>query len=429
MKNKRIFGLILVFLCPIFMLGQNVSIVGKTNIPNALVRLLTYDEMLTHHQTKVAETQSDKDGKFTLQIEIKEITPAQIAINLDRVDFILSPGASYNLEITIPDKGEVSFFEQEMPSLKINSATDGGFYSQFVAIQEFIDDFLYDNFDRIYRGRQVSLLDTLDNQLVKNFGKTTNKYIDDFIKYRKASMLMTVNTKQTLAEYFDNQEVLYMQQAYMDVLPGLRNTIVSDNDFLSRNWQIAELIRMMNLDASYHSNPQNQNQILNALEQIEKTSKSKKNQLIAANIIKRLKELSYDSDAPAFSLKDKNGKIVQLSDYQDDMVLLQFVGNITSLVENEFAMLNQLHKQWNDTIQIVTIAPRESFQNYLQLFDKQGYNWQLLNLGDNILLLEDYHVMIYPAYVILKRKNRIGMSPAPSPDHNLDIQVRRIGRY
>lgn len=429
MKNKRIFGLILVFLCPIFMLGQNVSIVGKTNIPNALVRLLTYDEMLTHHQTKVAETQSDKDGKFTLQTEIKEITPAQIAINLDRVDFILSPGASYNLEITIPDKGEVSFFEQEMPSLKINSATDGGFYSQFVAIQEFIDDFLYDNFDRIYRGRQLSLLDTLDNQIVKSFGKIKNKYISDFVKYRKASMLMTVNTKQTLAEYFDNQEVLYMQQAYMDVLPGLRNTIVSDNDFLSRNWQIAELIRMMNLDMSYNSNPQNQSQILKSIEQIEKTSKSKENQKVASNIIGQLKELSYDSEAPVFSLKDKNGKIVQLSDYQDDMVLLQFVGNITSLVENEFAMLNQLHKQWNDTIQIVTIAPRESFQNYLQLFDKQGYNWQLLNLGDNILLLEDYHVMIYPAYVILKRKNRIGMSPAPSPDHNLDVQVRRIGRY
>ena len=429
MKNKSIFILILAFLCPMFALGQNVSIVGKTNVPNALVRLLTYDEMFTREQTKATETQSDKDGNFTLKTDITEITPAQIAINLDRIDFILCPGASYNLEITIPDKGDVSFFEQEMPSLKINSANDDDFYSQFVAVQEFVDDFIYENFDRIYRGRQLSLLDTLDNQIVKSFGKIKNKYISDFVKYRKASMLMTVNTKQTLVEYFDNQEVLYMQQAYMDVLPGLRNTIVSDNDFLSRNWQIAELIRMMNLDASYHSNPQNQNQILSALEQIEKTSKSKKNQLIAANIIKRLKELSYDSEAPAFSLKDKNGKMVQLSDYQDDMLLLQFVGNITSLVENEFEALNQLHKHWSDTIQIVTIAPKESFQSYVQLFDKQGYNWQLLNLGDNILLLEDYHVIIYPAYVILKRNNRIGMAPAPSPDHNLEIQVRRISRY
>ena len=93
-------------------------------------------------------------------------------------------------------------------------------------------------------------------------------------------MLMTVNAKRTLTEYFDNQEVLYMQQAYMDVLPALRNTIGSDGDFLSRNWQIAELVRMMNLDTSYNSNPQNQSQILKSLEQIEKTSKSKKNQQV-----------------------------------------------------------------------------------------------------------------------------------------------------
>ena len=427
MKNKSIFILILALLCPFFMLGQQISIEGKTNVPNALVRLLAYDEMLTCHQTKIAETQSDKDGKFALKAEIKEITPAQIAINIDRIDFILCPNASYNLEITIPDKGEVSYFEQEMPSLKINSANDGGFYSQFVATQEFVDNFLYENFDRIYRGRQLSLLDTLDNQLVKNFGQIKNKYIGDFVKYRKASMMMTVNVKQTLTKYFDNQEVLYMQQAYMDVLPGLRKAIGSDNDFLSRNWQLAELVRMMDLDDAYRSN--HQNQVMRSLEQIEKTSKSQKNQHVAANIIKRLKELSYDSEAPAFSLKDKNGKTVQLSDYQNDMVLLQFVGNITPLVEDEFEALNQLHKQWNDTIQIVTIAPKEGFQSYVQLFDKQGYNWQLLNLGDNILLLEDYHVMIYPAYIILKRKNRIGMAPAPSPDHNLDKHVRRISKY
>ena len=67
MRNKRLFGLILAFLCPIFMLGQNVTIVGKTNVPDALVRLMAYDEMFTCEQTKIAETHSDKEGKFTLK--------------------------------------------------------------------------------------------------------------------------------------------------------------------------------------------------------------------------------------------------------------------------------------------------------------------------------------------------------------------------
>ena len=419
----------LAFLCPMFMLGQNVSIVGKTNIPNALVRLLAYDEMLTREQTKVAETQSDKEGKFTLKTDLKEITPAQIAINLDRVDIILKPNGKYNFEIIIPEKKEGSYFEKEQPVMKINSIDDDGFYSQYLAAQSFIDDFLYENFDKIYRNKKTSLLDTLDNQLVKNIGRIENDYIKDFIKYRKASVMMTVNAKKTLTEYYDNQKVLYSQAAYMEVLAELFQSPGRNDDFLSRNPQLAEIVEMMNLRKAYYANPQAKNQILSSLSQIEKTSKYQKNKLVAKNLTKQIGELSYDSEAPTFSLNEKGGRTVNLSDYKDDMVLLQFVDTYSPLNEHEFATLNDLQKRWNDTIQVVTIATKESFDDYVQLFENKGFKWQLLNLDDNILLLEDYHVRMFPAYVILKTKNRIGMAPAPSPDRFLDKQVRRISKY
>ena len=429
MKNKRLIGLILALLCPLFMLGQNVIITGQVNKPNALVRLLTYDEMVTYEQTKVAETQSDKEGRFILRTEISEITPAQIAINLDRVDIILKPNGKYDFEIIIPEKGDGSYFEQQQPILKINTINDGGFYSQYIATQTLVDDFLYENFDNIYRGRKTSLLDTLDNRILRNIGTIENDYIKDFIKYRKASVMMTVNAKKTLTEYFDNQQVLYLQLAYMDVVAELFNSSDRNNDFLSRNPQLAEVVEMMNMRKAYYANPQNKSHILTALESIEKSSKYQKNKLVAKNIAKQIDELSFDSEAPAFSLNDKNGKTVNLIDYQNDMVLLQFVDSYSPLNEHEFATLNDLQKQWNDTIQVVTIATKESFDDYVQMFEKQGFRWQLLNLGDNILLLEDYHVRTFPAYIIVKRKNRIGMAPAPSPDRFLDKQVRRISKY
>ena len=121
--------------------------------------------------------------------------------------------------------------------------------------------------------------------------------------------------------------------------------------------------------------------------------------------------------------------MVQLSDYQDDMVLLQFVDRYSPLNEHEFSVLNELQKQWNDTIQVLTIATKETFDDYVQLFEKQGYKWQLLNLDFNIVLLEKYHIVMFPSYVILKKNGRIGMAPAPAPDHNLENHVRRISRY
>lgn len=429
MRNKRIFGLFLAFLCPIFMFGQNVTIVGKTNVPDALVRLMAYDEMFTCEQTKIAETHSDKEGKFTLKAEIKEITPAQIAINLERTDIILSPNGKYNLEITIPNQKDVSYFEREKPTLKINSIDDGNLFLQYTDIQSFIDDYLYQNFNLIYKGRKMSLLDTLDRQITRNFGKIENKYINDFIKYRKAAVLMTANPAKTKTEYFDKQEVLYSQAAYMDVLTELFKSNGRNDDFLSRNWQIGELVEMMNLKKSYYSNPQSKNQVLASLEKIEKSSKSLKNRLVAKNVKKQITELSYDSPAPAFALKDRNGNTVQLSDYKNDMVVLQFVDHLTPLVEQEFYALNELKKQWGDSVKIITIATNESFDEYLQLFDNQKYKWPLLNLYFNILLLEDYHIKTYPAYVILKKDNRIGMAPAPSPEQYLDYHVKRIASY
>lgn len=429
MRNKSVFILIMTFLCPIFAFGQNISVQGKTNVPNALVRLLAYDEMFTCEQTQIAETQSDKDGKFTLKADITDITPSQIAINLERVDVILKPNGIYDFEIVVPEQNEGSYFEKEQPYLKINSIDDDGFYSQMIATQTFIDDFIYDNFNQLYRGRKMSLLDTLDNQLIRNVGKIEFQYIRDYVKYRKASVVMTYNKNKVLSEYIDNQEVLYCQEAYMDVFFDIVKVNVMTDDFLSRNNQVAELVKMQNLRKAFYENQKTKNVIFSELKTIENTSKYQKNKLIARNLAKQLEKLSHDSEAPDFTLKDKNGKTVKLSDYKNTMVLLQFVDRRSSLTEHEFAVLNDLQRQWNDTIEVITIATAESFQDYVQMFDNKGFKWQLLNLGDNILLLEDYKIKMCPAYVILKKNSRIGMSPAPSPDHDLEKHVRRISKY
>ena len=454
MKNKSLFLLILALVCPIFVFGQNISITGKTNRPNALVRLLTYDEMFTCRQTKIAETQSDANGDFVLKTEIKEVTPAQIAVNLERVDIILSPNGKYNLEIIIPEQTDESYFDREQPSLGINAIEDGNLFLQYTNIQSFIDDYLYQNFNSIYRGRKMYLLDTLDLQITRNFGKIENKYIKDFIKYRKAAVLMTANAKKTKMEYFDNQKVLYSQAAYMEVFSELfgsyfnsrefnqkelRNafnmgydnfmTYLEKDDFLSFNQQIFELVVMLELQRLYNENSFDKDKILSYIGKIKETSDFMKNRLVAMNLLKKMEELSYDSDAPSFSLKNRLGETIQLSDYQNDMVLIQFVDRVSPFVEHEFSSLNELQKQWGDTIQVVTIATKESFNDFVQMFENKGYKWTLLNLNFNILLLEDYHIKTYPAYVILKRKGRIGMAPAPSPDQYLDYHVRRISNY
>ena len=105
-KRRRnvIAAFLLVFALPVLSSAQDVSITGTTNKPHALVRLLTYNDMFSYEQKTAAETHSDENGKFTLDADIKEITPAQIAVNLDRVDLVLSPSGNYDIEVFVPEK-------------------------------------------------------------------------------------------------------------------------------------------------------------------------------------------------------------------------------------------------------------------------------------------------------------------------------------
>jgi peroxiredoxin len=430
MRNKIAILTFLVLLMPFFALSQNVKIIGKTNRPNTLVRLMSCADKLTYFETQLAETQSDKDGKFAFETTINEITPVDIVVGLDHVDFIVCPNGNYDIEIKVNDRAEnKSFFEKEPSEMYINSIDDGGFYAQYLAVAEIVDIFLYENAFDIIQKRNLKLLDELDNQINTSVGEIKYQFISDFVKYRKASIILAVNKQKVLKEYFDNQEVLYSQYAYMDVFKELFKTDTPNADFLSRNPQLAELISLNNVRKCFFSNFCDKKYALKTVNDIKKSSKYIKNQEVADHIIAQINDMTFDSEAPGFTLKDNHGKVVQLSDYQDNMMLLQFVDRYSPLNEHEFSVLNELQKQWNDTIQVLTIATKESFNDYVQLFENQGYKWPVLNLDNNIRLLEKYHIVMFPSYVILKKNGRVGMAPAPAPDHNLENQVRRISRY
>jgi peroxiredoxin len=130
--------------------------------------------------------------------------------------------------------------------------------------------------------------------------------------------------------------------------------------------------------------------------------------------------------APDFTLTDSNGNDVSLSDYKEGLVLLQFVDGQSPVSEHQFTELRSLHNQWQDTIQILTIATHNKMTFFKQQFEEKRQDWPLLDLGDNILLLEAYNVRTFPEYILIKRNNKIGEAPAPSPERYLGERVTKM---
>ena len=134
------------------------------------------------------------------------------------------------------------------------------------------------------------------------------------------------------------------------------------------------------------------------------------------------------SPAVDFELKDVNGSSVKLSDYKDKVVVLQFVEGTSRTVEHQFEVLADLHHQWQDQVQLITITTKDQLSSHRKRFEEHRYDWPLLNLGNEILLLEQYEVRTFPEYFIINKGTKIGMAPAPSPDQTLDEYVRSINK-
>ncbi len=457
--NKSITTLVLLFLISNIAVSQNVKIDGKVNDPNALVRLLIYNDMLTYEQTLVYETKSDNDGNFLIEADVEDVVMAQIAVNLERVDLLIKPDASYELEIVIPEqKNDVSYFERESPTLKIININDDELYTQYHVSNMIIDDFLYENFNQIYRNRRLSLLDSLELVIKRNIPQIKSDFVKDNIRYRKAAIQMVVNNdngKKVINQYFNKQDVQYSNPAYMNLFheifanylasrqfgaSDLRYMLYQDYDrfmsylkekdvFLAENQNLAELIVAYNLKRMFYELQDDRKVILEKLKSIGQNTKNQKNKDIVNDILKQIDRLSFNSEAPDFSLNDRNGNLVKLADFKENMLLVQFVNKVSAMTDYQFELLKDFSNQWQDTIQIVTIATKESFDDFEKLFEEKNYKWKLLNLENEILLLEKYRIKTYPDYVIIGTNGKIGMSPAPSPEQYLDFHVRRLYKY
>ena len=292
----------------------------------------------------------------------------------------------------------------------------------------------------------------------RNIGKLKSDFVKDNLRYRKAAMQMIANNdngKKVINQHFNKQDILYLQPSYMNLFQeiftnylssiqfnpyDLRYQLYSSHDsflkyikekdaFLAENQDLAEIIIAWDLKRLYYEMPDDRKQILKHLNAICNTTKNQRNKSIVDDILEQINRLSFNTDAYEFSLANKDGEIIQSSDLKDNMILLQFVNQVSSMTDHQFNTLQEFSQQWNDTIQIVTIATKESFDDFKQMFDNKGYKWDLLNLGDDILLLEKYQIRTFPDYIILGKNNKIGMAPAPSPDQYLDFHVRRLYNY
>jgi hypothetical protein len=428
--NRLINILLLCLLSPLLVLaGNDVTITGRVNRPEALMRLMVYDDLLNMHETLVAETFSDDNGFFILEGQVDQIMPASIYVGLESVDLVVTPGASYEVNIIVPDVDpSASYFERESPTLRVRTASDHGVYRQIVLSEEIIDDYVLNYFDELYRRRQYRYLDsiraTIDTEL-----DIKNQYVLQQNAYKIASVQMAVNAdggKKVIREYYDGKPVLYRCMAYMDLFKDLFKNFELSDEFARRNPELSDLVNIYQLRGLYYEDYQSRNWVKKQLQSISQKSKLTEIKILVSNTLSRFDRFAQGSDAPDFELQSSDGSTVKLSDYKNTMVLLQFVDGSSRTVEHQFEVLSDLHHQWQDSVQLITVSTKDQIASHRKRFEEHRYDWPLLNLGNDILLLERYEVRTFPEYFLILPGTKIGLAPAPNPDRALRENVTKL---
>ena len=445
-----LFSLLLVSLS-----AQNVTITGRSNKTNMLIRLFAYEDLINETGILLTQSQTNEQGHFILEGSIKQILPARIYVGLEYVDLVLTPNASYDIEIIVPEqKDNVSYFEKELPTIRVKRATDQGTYRQIIYSEEIINSYLIDHFSQIYRGRQLRYLDSIQNAINKELPDIKSDYVKAYNRYKIASVRLGISAdggNKIIKDYFDKQPVLYTQSAYVDLFKelfdGYFNSTAFDSHllsdamaespkalkkyldtdpFMANNPRLAELITIYNLQKLCYGDRNTRRVARNHLLNIKEQTKYAEHKNIISDFFTKYNRLAPGADAPDFALKDSDGKDVSLSDFKNGLVLLQFVDGISPVSEHQFAELRNLHYQWQDSVQILTIVPHEKMDFYKRQFSEKKQDWPLLDLGDQILLLEAYNVRTFPEYILIRKGNKIGEAPAPSPERYLGERVTKM---
>lgn len=435
--------------------AQNVTITGRSNNSNTLIRLFAYEDLINETGVLLDQGQTDDKGHFILEGNVKQNLPARIYVGLEYVDLILTPNATYDIEIIVPEQQEsISFFEKEFPTLRVKRASDQGIYRQIIYSEEIINGYMMEHFSQIYRGRQVRYIDSIQNAISREVPDIKSDYVKNHNRYRIAAIKLGISSdggKRIIKEYYDGQPVLYAQSAYIDLFkelfdsyfnsasydshllndafmegPAAFKKYLDTDPLMANNLQLGELITIYNLQKLCYGDRNTSRIAKEHLSYMKAQTKYAEHRTIISDFFEKFNRLAPGAAATNFTLKDHNGNDVSLSDYKDGLVLLQFVDGISPVSEHQFSELRSLHHQWQDTVQILTIATHDKMAFFNQQFEEKRQDWPLLDLGDNILLLEAYNVRTFPEYILITKGNKIGEAPAPSPERFLDEKVRRL---
>jgi peroxiredoxin len=395
-------------------------------------------------------------------MQLQETQYVILSIEFHQAPIFLEPGKTYTIKIAQMDYNEsreinplinaenlqLEIVKPDQDDLNIVIGDFNGMYNSF----------LLEHFNALYRDKDKSLLDSLRRMILSTFGEVYNPYFRTYAAYKIAALeqlTQAMTQSQIASEYFIGKPIRYANLEYMDffnnfftkyitvtskilkytdyrkILDGpdpyynLLRTLAKDT--ILKDSQLRELVLLKGMMELYNSPDFNKDAILRVISTAGNVSPFLENREVASDIWKVLSRLKPGTEAPAFSLPDRNHNMVSLSSFHGKPVLLCFWTTYCQGCLSELDLMIELYKRFGSRIHFISISSdREFIKMMLFITRKDDYKWTFLHAGEQLEILKDYDVRSYPLFVLIDQEGNILKYPVEYPSKGLEKVLETI---
>jgi peroxiredoxin len=435
------------------------------------LKILSFTEQITRHDTCISKTRVDTSGDFSFTLPVKEIAYIFVPLGIYEGFLYIVPGMEYVIELpekeekTIEDKFNPYFKEEKIHLNLIEWGDIGGQPDTTVnelnhQINNF--DYLADKFivkmaKRLYSETNTGRIDSTIGRISELFDDYDNVYFRNYKTYRVAAMKQLIHRdKQKISqEYFYGKPVLYNNPAYMDLFNLLfgdflvEKTYLKNIDALSKfiytadvkglkkqlkekkvfiNDTLCEMALLKGIYDGLYADIYNKNVLLGFLDSLHSATSVPVHKTIAFHIREKFNKLRKGHKPPDFELYDRDSNLVSRDSLAGDYVYLNFASPESYACLKDFDVLRMYHERFGDKLKIVTVFIDEDRKAMDEFLAEHDYSWCFLYSKPGGRLVKNYDISVFPMYYFLDKKNRLIFSPAPTPEDGFETILYKYFR-
>lgn len=432
--------------------GKSADYAGIT------IEIFTYADFISHLPKSLGAIQIDKEGNFDYSLNINDITYAYLNLGSYRAEIYLEPEVEY--EIVLPPftprpDSEVfnPFFQPE--TIELGIANETGCLNEAIRnYEQFFNSEYHTNAILMVKRRDKALSDSLiaKSDSVAKLQNCDNEYFRKYVEFRNARIFATArlrSPKQTINQYFSNNEIEFAIPTYWDAIDLLFHDFIAQyshsnvnanftkslsnkplnfsnlksnlmQDTIYADSAFCEILLLKGIYDGFYSQYFSAGTTDTLLNSAIESQISQQCREIALNIFIKKNRLKTGLPAPDFKLLDTKGKEVSLSDFNGKFVYLSFLHTKNYACMKDIPALASLAKKYKRDVSIVSIMTDENSDILEEYFAKRKYDWTILSFNLKQSVVFDYCIEAQPTYFLIDPDGTIAVSPAPSPTEGIE---------